>query len=80
MSAAPHIKTGRVKAIAVATERRIHLGRFTASQWVGVAVPVGTPRAVIEQANRTPEEMMARMRTESAQFARIVHRIGLKLD
>ena len=25
--------------------------QFTASQWVGVAVPVGTPNAVIEKAN-----------------------------
>jgi tripartite-type tricarboxylate transporter receptor subunit TctC len=116
-SAAPHIRTGRVKAIAVATERRINLGadwptvieagvpEFTASQWVGVALPVGTRRAVIEKANRdmnlvlkmpeirerlnalgsepagsTPEEMGARIRTESAQFARIVQRIKLKLD
>jgi len=116
-SAAPHIKTGRVKAIAVATQQRIALGpdwptvieagvpEFTASQWVGVVVPVGTPRAIIEKANRdmnlvlkmpelrerlnalgsepagtTPEEMAARIRTESAQFARIVQRIGLKLD
>jgi tripartite-type tricarboxylate transporter receptor subunit TctC len=70
-----------------------------------VAVPVGTPSAVIEKANRdmnlvlrmpeirerlnalgsepagtTAEEMVARIRAESAQFARIVHRIGLKLD
>jgi len=116
-SAAPHIKTGRVKAIAVATERRINLGpdwptviesgvpQFTASQWVGVAVPVGTPSMVIEKANRdmnlvlrmpeirerlnalgsepagtTADEMVARIRTESAQFARIVQRIRLKLD
>jgi tripartite-type tricarboxylate transporter receptor subunit TctC len=96
-SAAPHIKTGRVKAIAAP--------QFTASQWVGVAVPVGTPSAVIEKANRdmnlvlrmpeirerlnalgsepagtTADEMVARIRTESAQFARIVQRIGLKLD
>jgi tripartite-type tricarboxylate transporter receptor subunit TctC len=33
-----------------------------------------------EPAGSTPEEMMARMRTESTQFARIVYRIGLKLD
>ena len=116
-SAAPHIKSGRVKAIAVATRGRIALGpdwptviesgvpEFTASQWVGVAIPAGTPRAVIEKANRdinrvlampevrerlngvgsepaggTAQEMAERMRTESAQFARIVQRIKLKLD
>jgi tripartite-type tricarboxylate transporter receptor subunit TctC len=33
-----------------------------------------------EPAGSTPEEMMARMRTESTQFARIAYRIGLKLD
>ena len=33
-----------------------------------------------EPAGTTPEEMAARIRTESAQFARIVQRIGLKLD
>jgi tripartite-type tricarboxylate transporter receptor subunit TctC len=116
-SAAPHIKTGRVKAIAVATRSRIGLGPdwptviesgvpdFTASQWVGVAVPAGTPRAVIDKANRdinrvlgmaevrerlsglgsepaggTPQEMTERIHAESAQFARIVQRIKLKLD
>jgi tripartite-type tricarboxylate transporter receptor subunit TctC len=116
-SAAPHIKTGRVKAIAVATERRINLGpdwptiieagvpAFTASQWVGVAAPLGTPRALIDKVNAdmnavlnlpeirerlnalgsepagsTPEQMLARMRRESAQFEKIVQMIKLKLD
>lgn len=116
-SAAPHIKSGRVKAIAVASARRIGLGPdwptiiesgipgFTASQWVGAAAPAGTPRAVIDKLNAdmnlvlkmpevrerlnalgsepagsTPEEMMARIRTESAQFAQIVERIKLRLD
>ena len=116
-SAAPHIKSGRVKAIAVASARRIGLGPdwptiiesgipgFTASQWVGVAAPTGTPRAVIDRLNAdinavlkmpdvrerlnalgsepagsSSEEMLARIRIESAQFGRIVERIGLKLD
>ena len=116
-SAAPHIKSGRVKAIAVASARRIGLGPdwptiiesgvpdFTASQWVGVAAPVGTPPAVIQKVNAdmnavlkmpdirerlnalgsepagsTPEEMVARIRSESAQFAQIVKKIQLKLD
>lgn len=116
-SAAPHIKAGRVKAIAVTSERRVGLGPewptaieaglpgFTALQWVGVVVPSGTPRAIIEKANAdmslvlkmpdirerlkavgsetggsTPEEMAARIREESAQFAKIVDRIRLKLD
>lgn len=116
-SAAPHIKSGRVKAIAVASARRIGLGPdwptiveagipgFTASQWVGVAAPTGTPPAVIrklnadlnfvlkmpdirerlnavgsEPAGSTPEEMAARIRAESAQFAQIVKKINLRLD
>jgi tripartite-type tricarboxylate transporter receptor subunit TctC len=116
-SAAPHIKSGRTKAIAVAAERRIALGPdwptviegglpgFSASQWVGVAAPAGTPRAIIDKVNAdihtvlklpelrerlnavgsepggsTPEEMAARIRREGAEFAKIVERIGLKLN
>ena len=116
-SAAPHIRSGRVKAIAVASARRIALGPewptiidsgipgFTASQWVGVAVPAGTPRAIVDKLNAdintvlkmadvrerlnglgseaagsTVEEMAARMRAESAQFAKIVEAIKLRLD
>ena len=61
-SAAPHIKTGRVKAIGVTATARVPLGPewptvsetmagFTASNWVGVAAPAGTPRAILEKAN-----------------------------
>ena len=61
-SAAPHIKTGRVKAIGVTAAARVALGPdwptvsetmagFTASNWVGVAAPAGTPRAILEKAN-----------------------------
>lgn len=114
---AAHIKAGRIKPLAVTADRRIALGpdwptvveagfpTLVASQWVGVAVPSGTPRAVIDKLNTdintvlkqgdlrerfsavgseatgtTPAQMGARIRTESAQFAAIVKRIGLKLD
>ena len=43
-SAAPHIKSGRVKAIALIDKAGVG---FDASQWVGVAVPTGTSRAII---------------------------------
>jgi tripartite-type tricarboxylate transporter receptor subunit TctC len=116
-SAIPHIKSGRVKAIAVASEQRIGLGPdwptvieaglagFSASQWVGVAAPAGTPRAIIDKVNAdmqlvlklpevrerlgavgsepggsTPEEMAARIRKESAEFAKIIERIQLRLN
>ena len=73
-SAAPHIKTGRVKAIGVTAAARVALGPewptvsetmagFTASNWVGVAAPAGTPRAI-----------------ESEQFAKVVRQINLRLD
>jgi tripartite-type tricarboxylate transporter receptor subunit TctC len=60
---APHIKSGRVKAIAVTTERRIPLGPewptvaesglpgFIASTWVAMVAPAGTPPAVIAKVN-----------------------------
>ena len=94
-SAVPHIKSGRVKTIAVTD----------ASQWVAMAAPRGTARSIIEKTNAdvrsvlrmpetrerlnalgsepggsTPEELAARIRTESEQFAKIVERIRLKLD
>ena len=47
-SAAPHIKSGRVKAIALIDKAGVG---FDASQWVGVAVPTGTSRAIIAKLN-----------------------------
>ena len=61
-SAAPHVKTGRVKALGVATAIRLAsipewpainetVPGFIASNWVGAVVPTGTPRAIIDKLN-----------------------------
>ena len=62
-SVAAHTKTGRVKALAVTSERRSVLGPewptmaeagvagITGSQWVAVLAPAGLPRAIIEKLN-----------------------------
>jgi tripartite-type tricarboxylate transporter receptor subunit TctC len=62
-SAIPQIKAGRVKGIAVTTAKRsalmpelptiseAGLPGFDANNWYGIVVPVGTPRAIIDQIN-----------------------------
>jgi tripartite-type tricarboxylate transporter receptor subunit TctC len=62
-SAIPQIKAGRVKGIAVTTAKRsalmpelptiseAGLPGFDANNWYGIVVPVGTPRAIIDQLN-----------------------------
>ena len=59
----PHIKSGKLRAIAVGTTRRIpaladvptvaELGfpDFETSQWYGVSVPAGTPREIVMKLN-----------------------------
>ena len=60
---APQIKSGKLKALAVASDRRIQampelptvaeagLAGFEAWAWQALAVPAGTPRAIIERLN-----------------------------
>lgn len=62
-SAVPHIKSGRMKAIAVTQARRIPIGPdwptlaesgvpgFDASNWVALTAPAGTPRSIISKIN-----------------------------
>ena len=62
-SAAPQIKAGRIKGIAVTTAKRsalmpelptmseAGLTGFDANNWYGLVVPAGTPRAIIERLN-----------------------------
>lgn len=62
--ATPHIKGGRLRAIAVATEERFPLlpevptldesgvSRFTGGSWIGVLAPRGTPPAVVGRLHR----------------------------
>jgi tripartite-type tricarboxylate transporter receptor subunit TctC len=62
-SAIPHIKSGRIKGIAVTTAKRSSLlpelptlseaglAGFDANNWYGLVVPAKTPRAIIDQLN-----------------------------
>ena len=62
-SAIPHLKSGRIKGIAVTTAKRsallpdmptiseAGLDGFDANNWYGLVVPAKTPRAIIDQLN-----------------------------
>ena len=62
-SAIPHVKSGRIKGIAVTTAKRsallpelptiseAGLAGFDANNWYGLVVPAKTPRAIIDQLN-----------------------------
>lgn len=60
----PHVRTGRMKGLAIASSRRIPaapdlptvaeagLPEFEASTWYGVMVPVGTPSPIVNKLHR----------------------------
>lgn len=116
-SALPHIKSGRVKAIAVTMAKRIPLGPewptvaesgvpgFEASNWVAIVAPAGTPRDIIVKVNAdanralklpdvrerfagvgaeavgsTPEELAAKIRSDSERYGKIAKQLNIKLD
>jgi tripartite-type tricarboxylate transporter receptor subunit TctC len=65
-----HIQGGRLRAIAVTTADRAKalpdvptiaetVPGYEASAWFGMAVPKGTPRAIIDKLNRTVNEALA---------------------
>lgn len=70
LPAVPHIKNGRLKALAVTSERRSSafpqlpsvseaaIPAYSAVQWYGVLAPAGTPRAIIERLNREIREVL----------------------
>lgn len=61
LSAMPHIKTGRIRALGVTTLKRVQalpdvptiaesgLPGFETSQWFGILAPAGTPRPIIDR-------------------------------
>lgn len=62
-SAVPHIKSGKIRALAVTTAKRSQLvpelptvaetlPGFEANNWYGVVVPAKTPRAIIDRLNK----------------------------
>jgi tripartite-type tricarboxylate transporter receptor subunit TctC len=70
-AALPHVQTGRLKALAVTTERRSGAARdiptmseagvrgYEAFPWYGVLAPSGTPRAIIDVLQKTSTEIIA---------------------
>ena len=63
-SALPHVRSGRLNALAVTSARRSHavpeiptiaesgVPGYEASSWYGVLAPAGTPRAIIERLHK----------------------------
>ena len=61
LSALPHVKSGRIRALGVTTSKRIQilpdtptiaesgLPGFNTSQWFGFLAPAGTPRAIVDR-------------------------------
>ena len=69
-SALPHVKSGRVRALGVASSQRSpalpdiqtigeSLKGFQADSWFGIMVPAGTPAAVIEKLNADIQKALA---------------------
>jgi tripartite-type tricarboxylate transporter receptor subunit TctC len=70
-SAVPHLKSGRIKGIAVTTAKRsallpelptiseAGLAGFDANNWYGLVVPAKTPRAIIDQLNAEVTKILA---------------------
>ncbi|MCU0804509.1 MAG: tripartite tricarboxylate transporter substrate-binding protein [Burkholderiales bacterium] len=66
----PHIRSGKVRALAVTSATRFALAPelptlaesglagFEASAWNGIVVPVGTPREIVERLNREVNEIL----------------------
>ena len=69
--ALPHIREGRVRALAVTTAQRTALQPelpslaesgltgFNAAAWLGLVAPAGTPRPIIERLNRELHRILA---------------------
>ncbi len=71
IAAMPHVRGGRVRALAVMTPKRVKgfpdveamgetLPGFDASLWHGVLVPRGTPLSIVQRLNRELNEVLRR--------------------
>jgi len=69
-SALPHVKTGRIRALGVASSKRSpalpevpaineSLKGFEADNWFGLLMPAGTPREIITKANAEVVKILA---------------------
>jgi tripartite-type tricarboxylate transporter receptor subunit TctC len=79
-SAVPHLKSGRIKGIAVTTAKcsallpdlptiaEAGLAGFDANNWYGLVVPAKTPRAIIDQLNAEVTKILAMPDVKTALF------------
>src|SRR5262245_16636804 len=79
-SSIPHLKSGRIKGIAVTTAKRsallpdlptiseAGLAGFDANNWYGLVVPAKTPRAIIDQLNAEVTKVLAMPDVKTALF------------
>jgi len=79
-SAIPHLKSGRIKGIAVTTAKRSALlpelptisesglEGFDANNWYGLVVPAKTPRAIIDQLNAEVTKVLAMPEVKTTLF------------
>jgi tripartite-type tricarboxylate transporter receptor subunit TctC len=114
LSAMPHVKSGRIRPLAVTASKRIPilpevptfvesgLPTFVVTQWFGILAPAGTPRPVIDRlyqsltrgassadfvermtaqgvdvVNRNPEAFAQLIKTELAQWAKVIKSAGI---
>ncbi|HET9404256.1 MAG TPA: tripartite tricarboxylate transporter substrate binding protein [Burkholderiales bacterium] len=115
LSAMPHVKSGRIRPLAVTASKRIQilpnvptfvesgLPTFVTTQWFGILAPGGTPRPIIDRlyqaltrsasspdfvermtsqgvdvVNRKPAEFAALIKSETAQWAKVIKAAGIK--
>ena len=116
-SSIPHVKSGRLKAIAVTSGQRsaalpelptvaeAGVAGFDVDGWVGLFAPAGTPARIIqriydevakvlriaevkelvlaagsETSGISPEETRAKVRSETAMWAKVVKSTGIKVE
>ena len=79
-SSIPHLRSGRIKGIAVTTAKRsallpdlptiseAGLNGFDANNWYGLVVPAKTPRAIIDQLNAEVRKVLAMPEVKTTLF------------
>src|SRR2546427_1605966 len=83
VSALPHIRSGRLRALAVGTPQRVKaldgvqtmaeqgFGGYEASSWGGLVAPRDTPRAIIDKLSRS-EEHTSELQSQSNLVCRLL--------
>ena len=116
-TAIPHIKAGKLKAIAISGATRLSalpqvptfteagLPGFNVKNWFGVLAPAGTPKPIIDRLSSeiakilavpeireklvrlgmepfisTPEQFAALIRSDFAQYAKVIKQANIKLE